>query len=317
VLPESSIKLGRSHMILPGLLAGLLAGLLVTPLVKRQAIAPSVSQLPVTSFDIARLSPAELETLAFSVLTTLREKRGLATNRGLGAEKDSPNELLYNPRQIHLGMENVRRLLPLAKKLTLESLRERLKTTGLLREKRLIDSVNQVVLDWRLGDAAEVREENLTIIHIGPKYAASLTSDEEAILLLGHELTHVAARTGRLNQFIGDVTETARLNASIELGERQKEELACDFIGAEALKLFIALHPTGEAKDERLARAFGYEPPSERLARAWQVFCASYNGDPEDEDHLSQDHTIRALLGLDPELKAFVPDDATSTSFCR
>lgn len=304
-------------MILPGLVAGLLAGLLLTAPLNRQASAPGSNAPASTPLNIARLSPAELETLAFDVLSTLRDKRGLAGDSASVAAQGSWNEPAYDPRQIHSGMRNVRRLLPLAKKLTLESLRASVKTAGLLREEQLIASVNRIVLDRRLGNAAEVWEENLSIIHIGQEYAASLASDDDCMLLLGHELTHVAARAGRLNQFIEDVTETARLHASIEPDDKQREELACDFIGAETLKRFITLHPNEEANAVRFARAIGYDSPAERLARAWQDFCTSYNGDPGDEEHLSQYQTIRVLVEFDPELKTLLPDEAISIRLCR
>ncbi|HYJ45448.1 MAG TPA: hypothetical protein VEV81_02470, partial [Pyrinomonadaceae bacterium] len=220
-------------------------------------------------------------------------------------------------RQIRLGMKNVRRLLPLARKLTLDALEETLKTTELSREKRMITAVRRVVFNPGLGDTAAVWEEDLSIIHVGPDYAAHLTSDDEAMLLLGHELTHVAVRTGRLNDFIEKVSEGARATANLELGEDQKEELACDFTGAEVLKRYIALNPTGEEDALRFSRAFGYESPNERLTRAWQDFCASYNGDSPDTEHLSLEQTFRALPGLDPELKALVPDETISIRLCR
>ncbi|MGB7924590.1 MAG: hypothetical protein WCF57_15220 [Pyrinomonadaceae bacterium] len=305
-------------MFLPGLMVGILTGLLAAAPLNWQASAPSASDaLRLTTFDIIRLSPAELETLALDVLSALHEKRGPVADEGLGAEKGSWNQPADGLRQVHLGIKNARRLLPLAKRLTLESLGEHQKTSGLLREKRLIASVRLIALDPRLGDTAEVWDDNLSKIHIGSEYAASLLSDDEAMLLLGHELTHVAVRSGRLNQFIEHVTEVARFYVKDKPDGEQKEELACDFIGAEVLKHFIALYPTAETNAERFSRAFGYEPPSKRLALAWQDFCASYNGGPPDEEHLSQDQTIRALLGLDPELKALIPDDAISTRLCR
>jgi hypothetical protein len=301
-------------MFLPGLMAGLLAGLLVTAPLNRQASAPSKSDS--TPLDVARLSPTELETLALDALTALHEKRGPAPIQELGAVTDSWDQP-ENPRQIRLGMKNVRRLLPLAKKLTLESLNEMLKATSLSREKHLVAAVHHVVLNPSLSNTAQVCEEDLSMIHISPDYAAYLTSDDEAMLMLGQELTHVAVRTGRLKHFIENVHEIARTTVNLEFNEEQKEELACDFTGAEVLRRYIALHPTAETNTERFSRAFGYEPLSERLAHAWQGFCATYNGDPGDAEHLSQDQTFRALLGLDPELKALIPDDAVSLRLCR
>lgn len=316
-MPDYSSKFGRPRKVLPGLIAGLLTGLLATAPFSRQASAPSVSQPSTTPFDVASLSPAQLETLAFDVLAALRDKRGLADGTEPGVVKSSWIESPDDLRQIHLGMRNARRLLPLVKELTLDALRMRLKTERLLKEKRLIASVRQVVLDRRLGDSAEIWEEDLSLVHVGPEYASYLTSDDTAVFMLGHELTHVAARTGRLKQFILDVSETARVSASVQLGEGQKEDLACDFIATEVLKRFIALHPTGEANLVRFSRAFGYDPPAKRLTSAWQDFCASYDGDLKDGEHLSQVQTVRALVSLDPELKALVPDESLSTRLCR
>ena len=298
-------------------MVGVLTGLLVTTPFIRPASAPSVSRPSPAPPDIASLSPAQLETLAFDALAALRDKKGLASGTQPGAFKGSLVEPPDDLRQIHLGMRNTRRLLPLVKELTLDALRARLKTQGLLREKRLIASVRQVVLDRRLGDSAEVWDEDLSAIRVGHVYAAYLTSDDVAVFMLGHELTHVAARTGRLNQFIEEVSETARLSASVELGDGQREDLACDFIATEVLKRYIALHPNGEANAVRFSRAFGYDPPAERLVSAWQDFCASYDGDLRDGEHLSQAQTVRALVRLDPELKALVPDEAISTRLCR
>ena len=316
-LPEFGIKVLSRLTFLPGLAVGILSGLLVTAPLNRQASEPSDPAPHQATFDIARLSPTELESLALDALTALHVSKGLVPHGGdnvAWGSWDRPGNDL--PRVRH-GMENARRLLPLAKKLTLESLGEKLKTSRLSREKRLIAAVHRLVLEPSLGGSSGVQDDDLTVIYVGPDYAAFLTSDDEAMLMLGHELIHVAARAGRLNFFIEDVNKVARATANLELAERQKEELACDYIGAEVLKRYIALHPTEGTSAERFSRVFDYEPPAERLARAWQDFCASYNGDSPDDEHLSQDQTIRALLGLDPELKALIPGDAISTRLCR
>ena len=316
MLPKLTLKFGRTRTLLSGLTVGILTGLLLTATLNRHSGAAPAPGPTSTPFDVARLAPPELETLALEALSALRKQREADADKRLEFVKyswdDPPNE-----QQIRLGMRNARRLLPLVKKLTLESLGASLKTSGLSRERRLIAAVRHLVLDPRLGSSAEVREENLSVVHVGPEYAAYLTSDDEAVLMLGHELTHVAARAGRLNHFIRGVSEKAWRFASVEPRERQKEDLACDFIGAEALKRFIALHPTDEADAVRFSRVFGYETPSERLARAWEDFCASYEGDHGDEEHLGRNQTVRALLRLDPELRTLVPDDASSKRLCR
>lgn len=316
-MPEFWAKVSRRLALLPWLAVGILFGLLATAPLNRQAGAPPDPKPHQMSLDIARLSPPELEALALDALAALRDRGGPVAPREFSAGWSSPGRPGSDLRQVRAGMRNIRRLLPLAKTLTLESLREKLKPSRLLGEKRLISGVRHIVLDPGLGSSAEVMDDDLTVIYVGPDYAAFLTSDDEAMLLLGHELTHVAARTGRLNNFIEDVDKAARDAANLELAERQKEELACDLTGAEVLKRYINLHPTSETKAERFSRVFGYEPPAERLARAWQDFCASYNGDSLDDEHLSQDQTIRALLGLDSEFKSLIPGDAISTRLCR
>ena len=301
----------RRFAVLPGLTAGLLVGTLLAAQLKRLSGAPLDPQPASSRFDLERLSAAELETLAFDALTRLSEKGGAAPSKGSAGREE------FNPRQIHLGIENVRRLLPLGKKLTLRALAAGLKTDGLSRERHLIAAVRRVVFDASLGDSAAVSEDDLATIRIGPGYAACLTSDDEAILVLGHELTHVAARGGRLQQLIEGVSRVASQSAELSLDQVQKEELACDFTGAEVLRRYIALRPTGRASAERFALAFGYEPRSERLARAWYNFCTSYNGDPADEEHLSLAQTFRLLPQLNPELKSLIPEDATSSRLCR
>lgn len=322
-MSKFSITGRRPLSFLPGLLVGLLAGLLITVPQIRLASAPSDPRPIFRQTDIESLSAAELETLALETLSTFGKKRRFHADTWHGDENSSTGGTTDNWTQIQLGLKNIRRLLPLAKLLTLDALRTaqtdaRLKTYGLLKEKRLLQSVRTIVLDPQLIGDAEVWEERLSEIRVAADYAPALISDDEAIFLLGHELTHVAARSGRLSQFINHVKETARLSADVEPTGEQKEDLACDYIGAEVLKHFIALYPTGETERERFSRIIGFNTLSERLARAWEDFCASYNGVPADEAHLSQAQTIRALVGLDPELKALIPDnDALSSKLCR
>ena len=311
VFRESGVKVLRWFAVLPGVTLGVLAGLLLTVPLERLASAPRDPKPNAALPEVARLSPAELETLALDALTTLHEKREAA------AGESSWGRAGPDPRQIHLGIDNVRRLLPLGKRLTLRSLKSGLKSSVLAREGQLIAAVRRVVLDMGLGNAAAVSEDDLSVIRIGPGYAAYLTSDEEAMLVLGHELTHVAARGGRMGDYMEGVSVVARQSADVELNVVQKEELACDFTAAQVLKRFIALRPTARSRAGRFSSAFGYAPRSIRLSRAWQDFCTSYNGDPADAEHLSREQLFRVLPRLDPELKALIPDDAVEPRLCR
>jgi len=260
--------------------------------------------------DFANLPAPELAQLAGDVLAKLNDKSKLLTPDPTVTQ---PSDSNVDSLHIRMGIKNARRLLSLAKRLTLESLRERIKNPSLSKEAKLIASVKRVLLDPTLSDSAEVRSGDLTKIWVGPDYAAYLTSDDEAVLLLTHELTHVAARAGRLNAYINGVNSTAHT----DLNDDQKEELACDFTAAEVLKRYISSHPTSEPNSMRFSLAFGYETPAKRLTRAWADFCASYRGDSRDDTHLSQDQTIRSLIMIDQDLKALVPDDALATRFCH
>jgi len=302
--------------ILSALTLGVLSGVVIIAQLKPRTTDLTGRTPLLTPLSVADLPDAELERLAADVLARLTDRGQLVPHDDDLQKSDSFNAPL-NPRHTFMGLRNARRLLPLAKQLTLETLRERAQVESLTKEARMIAGVNHLLIDRNLGDSAEVRDEDLSKIWIGPDYATDLSLDDEAILLLSHELTHVAVRNGRLNTFIDSVTTTARVSAGVELNHEQKEELACDFTAAEVLKRFIVMNPTSESSTMRFSLAFGYENPEKRLARAWADFCASYKGESRDKEHLSRDQTIRSLLVLDEEFKSFVPDDAVVSRFCR
>lgn len=202
-------------------------------------------------------------------------------------------------QQVAEGIEHARKLLPLAKQLTIATLREhqadfQLESSDLAQAVKYIEAVNSVVLDEDLDNVAEVDDEDPNKIHIGPEYALYLKADEESILLLSHELTHVAAWSDKLDPFIESAAERARLVAGVSPTEEQKEDLACDYIGAQALKQFIRLRPNKESAARRLSLALGNG-------------CeAGATDDVGDEEHLSEGDTLRALIGLDPDLKVMI-----------
>ena len=47
-------------------------------------------------------------------------------------------------------------------------------------------------------------------------------SDDEAIFLLAHELTHVVAETGGLDRLIENISRTAKVAAGVEVSNDQK-----------------------------------------------------------------------------------------------
>lgn len=200
-------------------------------------------------------------------------------------------------RQADVGIKNVEKLLPLAKGLTLKSLKDLATDYGitaseLQRAGHNIDGVQRVVLDARLDDMAEVDTEAPTEIHIGLEYAQYLSTNEETVLLLGHELTHLAASDDNLKRFIEMVAENAEREAKVHPSDEQKEDLACDFIAEQALKRYILQDPSDESVAQRFSRAFDYDNKD--------------SNEGGDEEHLGEGATLRALIGLDPELRGLI-----------
>jgi hypothetical protein len=196
-------------------------------------------------------------------------------------------------QQVEQGVANTKRLLPLARQFTLLSLREcqgsfGIRSAGFREAESSVEAVDSVLVDDELGEMAEVDDEHPGQIRIGPDYALYLTNDDEVILLLGHELTHVAAWDGRLREFIDSVAGKVERLSGVHAAEEQKEDLACDYIGEQALKRFIRQHPTGESAEERLAGILGFNADDE---------------DDGDEEHLSQREMLQVWGSLDEELR--------------
>ena len=297
--------------LIGGIVLGLLAGIIISAPFKAHTDAGH--DVGSRQLNLATLSPADLEQMSLNALA-------LTTERQRAEQPNEPEpELLpsdAHARQVRRRIANARRLLPLAKTLAIESLHQVNEGLDLSRESALIGAVHRLTLDPKLNESAEVWDEDLSTIHIGTEYAVHLGSDDEVMLLLGHELTHVAARTGRLRADIERLAQRIRETAGITASVRQREELACEYVGAETLKRFIASHPTADNNVERFSRAFGYQSRSARLAEVWLEFCHSYYGDPGDHDHLSEQQTLRSLLTFDPSLSMLVRTDAVPPPIC-
>jgi hypothetical protein len=315
VLFKPSIKGRRPAVVILGWALGVLTGLLLAaPLYRQNGDSPEL----VSAADHAALRRAEAGGHAFlQALPALCENESPAGVGGFGRFED---EGVVVWRRAHNGIKNASRLLPLARRLTLQALQQAdapspISLDGLKAAKRRIAAVNRVVLDPRLGNAGEVRDARPWEIRIGPAYAMNLTSDDDALLLLVHELTHVASWSGRLLGFVNSLADKAKFTAGVAPTAAQKEDFVCDYVAALAVKRFVELNPTAESKAERLSRVLGYESRDARLKFAWDDFCASYHGDyddPGDAEHLSQRDNLRALRGLDLELRTLVPGDSAA-----
>jgi hypothetical protein len=309
----------RLFPAVPGVLLGMLVGVLLVGPHNERKVDSAAAARGVDLPKVEHLSPAEIQDFVVKALSTLGEQQGLSTGAIETAGDGSEERSVFTRKDVQLGVKNIRRLLPLVKGWTIDALLEAttdddLKRAEWPRMTRLIRGVRKIVRSQGLWGIAAVRDSRLTEILVDPDYAPHLTSDDEAVFVLAHELTHVAARSGKLERFIERVAERARSTAQVETTEDQKEDLACDFVGELVLKQFIVRNPTNESAAVRVSRVLGYESPAKRFARAWQDFCASYNGDPGDDNHLNQYQTIRALIALDPHLQALMPMPANPNS---
>src|SRR5262249_37964672 len=124
-------------------------------------------------------------------------------------------------------------------------------------------------------------------IHVGPICAETLVSDDEAVFILAHELTHVGNSRGDLQPLTAYISREARSNARVAATDRQQEDLACDFIAELVLRRFIRLRPTASSPEERLCLTLA-------------------GGNSADDTHLSDAQTLRALFGLDPQLRRLI-----------
>ena len=301
-----------------GVIAAILVGLLIVAPYDRKRTTPKTEAGSVpAAINIDNLTPEELRTLIVQALSKLEEQQGLSTGTVASISGDPKERGIYSWQDVEHGVGNLRLLLPSVQGWMLEALREAtesydVKPADWPRIGRLVRGVRRVVFSEGLRGVAAVRDNRLSEILVDPMYASYLISDDQAVFVLAHELTHVAARSNKLDRFIKGVSENVSRTAQVEPTEAQKEDLACDFIGEQVLKRFIALKPTGESTTARLSTVFGYESPEQRFSRAWEEFCAAYNGDPGDDDHLTQYQTIRALLALDPDLRSLMPKSARS-----
>ncbi len=187
------------------------------------------------------------------------------------------------------GVRNIKRLLPVTRTLTNDALRTAglrygVPDTQIQEAVRRISVANRVVLDKRLADSAMVDDSQPDAIRIGPACAEALVSDDEAVFILAHELTHVGNSRGELKVLARCISREARSIACVSATSRQEEDLTCDFIAELALRNFVGSRPTARSPEERLCLTLA-------------------GGNTGDREHLSDAQTLRALFGLDPQLR--------------
>ena len=208
-----------------------------------------------------------------------------------------PSLPLQSP-EARAGAERAQRLLPVTKSLMIASLEELATDYGFrkspnfqLRIKQAIarvNSVKRVRPDMDSRDNASVYLSRPHVITFGTIFLAGLRSDEGMISVLAHELMHIAdGDNDSLRPLVAAVGNKASDLTGLDIHGQRSEEVACDLIGAMAVRAYIMTTP-------------GYESIARRIARSIQHNCVEL--DEGDEDHLSPRSTIRALLALNPVL---------------
>ena len=196
------------------------------------------------------------------------------------------------------GAARAQRMLPVAKKLVINSLRQLVIEYGMQRSAVFNTRVQQGILrvqnvrsikpDMESRDNASVFLSRPHTITFGTIFLAGLRSDEGMISVLSHELMHIAdGDRDNLRPLVSAIGLKATGLTGIEIRGQKSEELTCDLIGAMAVRSFVSDTP-------------GYESIARRLSRSIEHNCVTI--DDGDDDHLSPLNTIRALLALHPTL---------------
>jgi hypothetical protein len=208
-----------------------------------------------------------------------------------------PSLPLQSP-EAKAGAERANRLLPVAKELVINSLRQLTTEYGFQNNRNFnirlsqaiarVNTVKRVRPDMDSRDNASVFLSRPHVITFGTIFLAGLRSDEGMISVLAHELMHIAdGDNDSLRALVSAVGNKASDLTALEIHGQRAEEVTCDLIGAMAVRAYIVNTPD-------------YESIARRLARSIQHNCVEQ--DEGDEDHLSPRNTIRALLALNAGL---------------
>lgn len=217
-------------------------------------------------------------------------------------EMQARASLELNHPEAVIGAQRARRLLPLAKELVIEALRQLASEQGIsARQVRAaalrVRAVTHITPDPDLRDNAAVIMSDPHTIRFGTIFLVGLPSDEGMISVLSHELTHIAdGRQNSLQALFYLVGRRAARQTGLRINAQKAEELTCDLVGVRAARTLVARTPGDR------------EPQAQRLSRSLAHNCV--DNDETDEDHLSPRSTMRAVLSLDPTLtRALANDD--------
>ena len=205
-----------------------------------------------------------------------------------------PSLPVSNPDAV-TGQHRAERLLPATRKLVVNAIIQLAKEYDLygsaLMQTKInsattrVEAVRRVKPDVDARDNASVVLRDPRTIEFGTIFLAGLRSDEAMIGVLAHELTHIASgQPDSLKPLFRAIGRRAATRTGLRVQGQRAEELACDLVGALAVREYIKETPS-------------WEPLPRRLARAFEHNCV--DDDASDEDHLSPRNTIRALFALE------------------
>lgn len=201
-----------------------------------------------------------------------------------------PSLELNHPEAV-IGAQRAKRLLPVAKELVVQALRQlaaehKLPLWRVRAASRRVQAVTDILPDPDLRDNAAVMMSDPHTIRFGTIFLVGLPSDEGMLSVLSHELTHIAdGRPNSLQPLFQLIGKRAATLTGLKINGQKAEELTCDLVGMRAARRLIALTPNTETLRQRLARTLEHN-------------CV--DDDDTDEEHLSPRSTMRAVLALDP-----------------
>ena len=220
-----------------------------------------------------------------------------------------PSLPVSNPEAV-AGQHRAERLLPATRNLVVNAIIQLAKEYDLygsaIMQSKInsattrVEAVRRVKPDVDARDNASVVLRDPRTIEFGTIFLAGLRSDEAMIGVLAHELTHIASgQPDSLKPLFRAIGRRAATRTGLRIQGQRAEELACDLVGALAVREYIKETPS-------------WEPLPRRLARAFEHNCV--DDDASDEDHLSPRNTIRALFALEVGLANEILGDATSSA---
>lgn len=266
---------------------------------------PTVKPAPATVPVEPPVSRESIETaMGFVCSDRQRDPMGSAP---IDLMQAKPSLSLNHPDAI-AGAQRARRLLPLAKELTIKSLRAVAVEYGFSQQvidqaALRVQAVTQVKADPDLRDNASVMMSNPRVINFGTIFLVGLPSEEGMISVLSHELTHIAdGRGGALGILFARIGKRASARVGFKISGQRAEELGCDLVGSTAVQSLVERQNSSEEMHRRYARAMEHN-------------CV--DSDDTDDEHLSPRNTMRALLALNPSLARVVIGAKSRVGYSR